>query len=389
MTIIGDAGIRSGDQTDQYNANESIRIKAQIIGRLEKYLSPENVKKDPAVAKQFVDGKIALSALSGVIKSLTSDRELLLSALKDNKTFVLDPTHSWVTIRKQKERNVLILREIPTDTSVEEVKQIFAEFKDLPEIKNIHSDIGNNWFITFNNEDDCMTAALKLSTEGKFKGKSLKVRVKANLAQAEQHSPFGSPRSPARRYPNRKPTFRRSPYFNSSMYSPHRGPVMRSPARRGMPYPPPMALGSPLRRPAPVAAISSDYTGDFKQFTTQVMRDVIKRKYGAEVAPKPISLDSDEVRDIVTKRPKTTVSEPVVLREVPDMKELNLNASGGSARVDTRKKDKTRRKKVGDSGRVGRPAGGRASQSQRGSKQRGQKNAKRRSDKGGKKEALK
>jgi len=352
-------------------------------------LSPENVKNDPVAAKQVAEGKIALSALSGVIKSLTSDRELLVSALMESNKFMIDPTLSWVTIRKQKERNVLILREIPTDTSMDEVKEIFAEFNDLPEIKNIHSDIGNNWFITFNNQDDCMAAALKLSTEGKFKGESLKVRVKANLAQAEQHSPFPSPGSPSRRYSNKGPTFRRSPYFNSALYSPRRGRGMRLPGRRGMPYPPPMALGSPRRRPAPVAAISSDYTGDFKQFTTEIMRDVIKRKYGAEVAPKPISLDSDEVRDIVTKRPKTTVSEPVILAGVPEMKELNLNATGGSAREDTRKKDKTKRKKGGGNVRGGRPASDRASQQQRGSKQRGQKSQRRRADRGGKKQVVK
>jgi len=387
MTIGGEVGIGGGNLKDHYSANESIRIKAQIIGRLENYLSAENVKNDPAAAKQVANGKIAISALSGVVKSLTADKELLLSALKESNKFMIDPTYSWVTIRKHKERNVLILREIPTETSMDEVKQIFAKFKDLPEIKNIHSDIGNNWFITFNNQDDCMAAALKLSTEGKFKGESLKVRVKTNLAQAEQHSPFPSPGSPNRRYSNRGHNFARSPYFGGSFYSPRRGRIrspMRSPARRGMAFPPPMALGSPRRRIAPLAAVSSDYTGDFKQFTTEMMRDVIKRKYGAEIAPKPPSLKSDEVRDIVTKRPKTTVSEPVLAR-VPEMKELNLNTAGGS----TRKKDKPKRKKGGGNVRGGRPAGDRASHQQRGSKTRGQKNTRRRPDNRGKKEVVK
>jgi len=360
MTIAGDSGKIGGE-----SANESIRIKAQIIGQLEKYLSTENIKENPAVAAQVAEGRIALKALSGVVKDTTTDRELLLSALKES--------------------NVLILREIPTETSVEDVKEIFAAFTDLPDIKNITSEIGNNWFITFDNQDDCMAAALKLSTEGKFKGEPLKVRVKANLKQAEQPSPFHSPGSPSRHFPRR--SFKRSPYFSPSMYSPGRGRGARLPGRRGMPYPPPMVLGAPRRRPAPVAAMASDYKGVFRQFTTEIMRDVIKRKFGAMIAPKPVSLDSDEVRDIVTKRPKTTISEPAVLTGVSEMKELNLNAGGG--REETRKKDKQKRKKGGGGARRGRPAGDRGAQAQQGAKPRGQKTAGKRTSRGGKKEAAK
>jgi len=370
MTITG--------QTENFREDESIRIKAQIIGELEKYLSPDNVKNDPALALQVAEGRITVSALSGIIKSLTSDRELLLSALKESKKFVLDLTCCWVTIRKQKERNVLILREIETDTSLEEVKKIFTEFTDLPEIKNIHSDIGNNWFITFNNQDDCIAAALKLSTEGKFRGKPLKVRVKANLAQAEQQTAFTSPTSTPRRYLHRGPSYRRPPFLSGGMYSPRRARGMRSPRRRGMPYPPPMSLGprASRRRTAPVAAVASDYPGDFKQFTTEVMRDVIKRKFGAVIAPKPVSLDSDEVQDIVTKRPKTTVSEPVRLR-LQEMTEVNLNTVGAAGREDARNRDKPKRKKGVGTARSGRAS----SQGRRGSKSRGQKNANRRAEK--------
>jgi len=379
MTITG--------QTANRRDYESIRIKAQIIGQLEKYLSPDNVNNNPDFALQVAEGRIAVSALSGIVKNLTSDRQLLLSALKESNKFVLDLTCNWVTIRKQKERNVLILREIETDTSLEEVKKIFASFTDLPEIKNIHSDIGNNWFITFNNQDDCIAAALKLSTEGTFRGKPLKVRVKANLAQAEKKSSFASPASPPRRYSNRMPSYRRAPFINGGMYSPRRGRGgMRKPRRRGMPYPPPMTIGPRVsrRRKAPVAAIDSDYPGEFKQFTTEIMRDVIKRKFGAVIAPKPISLDSDEVQDIVTKRPKTTVNDPVRLARVPKMTEVNLNTVGLPGRADTRNRDKPKRKKG-----VGTARGGRPSQGRRASKPRGQKNVNKRGDKGGRKKAVK
>jgi len=299
------------------DVTDNKRIKALIVSHLESYLSPENRQKDASLANIAVNGKVTVNALSRiqVIRNLTSDRELLLEALLESSKFELDPSYSWVTIKKkQRERNVLILREIPTETPVEEIKEIFTGFTDLPEIKSIHSDIGNNWFITFNNQDDCMAAALKLSTEGKFKGKNLKVRVKAILAQAEQQSKFTTPASPLRAplmssY-NTSPSYHPGPVYPNS---PMRGRGMGSrgmstPRRRGVAYPPPtMVIGSPRQQmmtPPSHHASLADYPGNFRLFTPENMRQVIRSRYESKIADKPISLDSDEVRDIVTNRPK-------------------------------------------------------------------------------------
>jgi len=434
----------------EVDANDRKRIKALIIRHLEEFLSPESLKSNPALT---LNGSIAVKTLLKIKRDIIPDRQLLLEAISESSKFSLDPTANWVTIRQKKERNVLILREIPTDTPMAEIKAIFAVFTDLPEIKNIHSDIGNNWFITFKNQDDCMAAALKLSTEGRFKGHSLKVRVKANLAQAEQSS--GRPVPPivkssynshyrtgpmyqsgrrglpgARGLPGGRGLpgdgsylrggFPRTPYIEKNLAGdieqrmPHRDYTnginasrnYRRPGgregywptsseallggsppsrRREMAYPPSMVIGSPRmgnfqNRPPPADSSRvpgvADYPGNFRLFSPESMREIIQKKYGEKIAPKPISLDSDEVRDIVNNKPKAilTLNEPgrtkVPGRGVQPVK-----------REDTRKKDRQRRRK-GDAGRSsGRPPHERGTSTQ-GAKPRGQKFQKRRSGRG-------
>lgn len=382
--------------TGEEDATDNKRIKALIVSHLESYLSPENLKNDASLANIAVNGKVAVNALSRiqVIRNLTSDRELLLEALLESSKFELDPSYSWVTIKKkQRERNVLILREIPTDTPVEEIKEIFTGFTDLPEIKSIHSDIGNNWFITFNNQDDCMAAALKLSTEGKFKGESLKVRVKAILAQAEQQSKFTTPASPVRgplmssyntsSYPG--PVYPNSPMRGRGMGS--RG--MSSPRRRGFAYPPTMVIGSPrqhMMTPPSHHASLADYPGNFRLFTPESMREVIRRRYENKIADKPISLDSDEVRDIVTHRPKNMCTQ---MQSRPAGGPPPGNGSQSGGRDEARKQDRQKRKKGNAARRngdnAGRPAGGNA----QGSKTRAPRSGRRRGGGRGRKEPMK
>jgi len=441
----------------EVDANDRKRIKALIIRHLEEFLSPESLKSDPNLGALTLNGSIAVKTLLKISRDIIPNRQLLLEAISESSKFSLDPTANWL-IRQKKERNVLILREIPTDTPMAEIKEIFAVFTDLPEIKNIHSDIGNNWFITFKNQDDCMAAALKLSTEGRFKGHSLKVRVKANLAQAEQSS-FGRPVPPivkssynspyrtgpmyqsgrrglsgARGLPGGRGLpgegsylrggFPRTPYIEKNLAGdieqrmPHRdfnginanrnyrrpgsregywapsseallGESPRS-RRREMAYPPSIVIGSPRmgnfqNRPPQAEARRvpgvADYPGNFRLFSPESMREIIQKKYGAKIAPKPISLDSDEVRDIVNNKPKAilTLNEPGRTKAVP------LKVPGGGVqpvkREDTRKQDRQRRRK-GDAGRSsGRPPHERGTSTQ-GAKPRGQKFQKRRGGRG-------
>ena len=50
------------------------------------------------------------------------------------------------------QRATLILRNIPTDAPKETVEALLAPL-NLPKILTLRSDVGNNWFATFEDED--------------------------------------------------------------------------------------------------------------------------------------------------------------------------------------------------------------------------------------------
>jgi len=397
-------------QSGKVDAHERTRMKVSIIKQLESYLSPDYSMTDPSIAAFLVGGKIAVNSLLRLKRKIIPNRELLFEAVSESSKLSLDSTKNFICISKSKQRNVLILREIPSDTPLGEIKEIFSVFADLPEIKNIYSDIGNNWFVTFYNQDDCMAAALKLSTEGKFKGNALKVRVKANLAkearnsswkgdkmkrargepkwrknihterngfvqqadsrrgwkyrQAEQSS-FRPPASPVKSYItspySTKPTYQSAGYWPSSS-----DPIINTPSkRRDVAYPPSMIIGSPRlnsfhQRPppgptsAPRVSGVADYPGNFRLFSPERIREIIQCKYRSEKAPKPISLNSGEVRDIVNSNPKSivTLAEAGVGKLIKDAQVRHAN----EVREESRKRDGGRRKRGDTSRRGGRPS---------------------------------
>merc|ERR1719410_1219364 len=76
------------------------------------------------------------------------------------------------------ERNVLILRDIPTSTKKAEILSIFDNTEcSVP--SEVHSDIGNNWFCSFQTEEECLSTAKYLQQFGTFNSTKLHVRVKA------------------------------------------------------------------------------------------------------------------------------------------------------------------------------------------------------------------
>merc|ERR1719197_1522271 len=94
-----------------------------------------------------------------------------------------DTTDQKAKAASENQRRVLIIRELPMDTKEGDVRNIFNSISGwkCPPIHTIRPDIGENWFISFNNEDDCLEAALKVQAEGSHNGNRVNCRVKSNL----------------------------------------------------------------------------------------------------------------------------------------------------------------------------------------------------------------
>jgi len=101
------------------------------------------------------------------------------------------------------ERKTLILRDVPQNTPIEDVKGIFDE--SCGNISSIRSDVGDTWFVNFESEEDCLNTALSL-TNKTFQGKPIHCCVKSenllrgfffhnNQAKEQQQTwnPYGDP----------------------------------------------------------------------------------------------------------------------------------------------------------------------------------------------------
>ena len=92
-------------------------------------------------------------------------------------------------------RTTLILRNIPTDAPEAEVRALITGDK-WPKIVSLRSDVGDNWFVSFETEDQTKSA-LEMAKGMKFKDKAISCAIKSeNLLKGLQ------PGSPPKGGPN-------------------------------------------------------------------------------------------------------------------------------------------------------------------------------------------
>lgn len=182
-------------ETTSKSSEES--IIEQLTKQIETYLAPKSLESDAKLSSKLTEsGAIHIDVLADLklIKKLSSDRDIIVKAIEASPKLKLGNNKLFVS--PIYERKTLILREIPTDTPRAEINKIIASPPGwtCPPIVDIHSDIGNNWFVTFKTEDDCVEAAMKIRTKGNFKGERVAVRIKS---QRMNVGPPKTPRPPA------------------------------------------------------------------------------------------------------------------------------------------------------------------------------------------------
>ena len=123
-----------------------------------------------------------------MVKQLTTDRDLLVQIMQRSKLLELSADQSKVRPISKAERTTIILRDIASDTPLEELRALFESDECAP-VLNLRSDIGDTWFVTFEDEDSCLKAALYLRQQ-KFQGKAIRLCVKSeNLTRSFYQQP--------------------------------------------------------------------------------------------------------------------------------------------------------------------------------------------------------
>lgn len=155
-------------------------LRESLKKQLEFCFSRENLSKDLYLISQMDSDQfvpIWTIACMEDIKTLTTDVDLILDVLRASPMVQVDETGEKV--RPNHKRCIIILREVPETTPVEEVEALFKS-ENCPKVISVEFAHNSNWYITFQSDMDAQQAYKYLREEVKmFQGKPIMARIKA------------------------------------------------------------------------------------------------------------------------------------------------------------------------------------------------------------------
>ncbi|XP_061688922.1 la-related protein 4 isoform X3 [Syngnathoides biaculeatus] len=186
-------------------------LRESLKKKLEFCFSRENLSIDHYLisemdSDQFIP--IWTVACMEEIKALTNDMNLIVDVLRESPLVQVD--EAGEKVRPNHSRSIIILREVPETTPVEEVENLFKS-EQCPKVLSAEFAHNSNWYIMFQSDMDALKAYRYLREEVKvFQGKPIMARIKAINTffskpgfssidpsvynqQAQPHVAYGSP----------------------------------------------------------------------------------------------------------------------------------------------------------------------------------------------------
>lgn len=143
-----------------------------------------------------------LSLQFAKLKALTQDEAVVKAALVDSSVTVVDDRLK--ANLKSVGRSTIILRDLPTDATEEEVREIF-NYSGCKNIVSLRSDIGDTWFVVMDTEEDAKDTVIALRVNKRlFRGHPVKARLKTE-AVVRSYFPTNVPTVPAPIFPIMQP----------------------------------------------------------------------------------------------------------------------------------------------------------------------------------------
>lgn len=156
------------------------QLKQMLSQQLEYYFSRENLANDTYLLSQMDNDQyvpIWTVANFNQVKKLTKDIKLITEVLRESPNVQVD--EEGIKVRPNHKRCIVILREIPDHTPLEEVKNLFSG-ENCPRFISCEFAHNNSWYVTFESDEDAQRAYRYLREEIKeFQGKPIMARIKA------------------------------------------------------------------------------------------------------------------------------------------------------------------------------------------------------------------
>ncbi|CAM1307823.1 LARP4 (predicted), partial [Pycnogonum litorale] len=156
------------------------QLKGMLQQQLEYYFSRENLANDQYLLSQMdSDQYVPIWTIANFnqVKKLTKDMNLIIEVLKGSPNVQVDETGEKV--RPNHKRCIVILREIPDETPLQEVSGLFSG-ENCPRFVTCEFAHNSNWYVTFESDEDAQQAYRYLREEVKtFQGKPIMARIKA------------------------------------------------------------------------------------------------------------------------------------------------------------------------------------------------------------------
>lgn len=174
LSVTEDEGIIPDGNLDEDSLRQLLKTK------LENCFSRDNLSSDTYLQSQMdSDQYLPITTIANLeqIQELTTDLQLVVQLLRECASVQVD--EKGEKVRPNLNRCIVILREIPEATPVEDVQALFAG-ENCPKFVSCEFAHNNNWYVTFDSDTDAQRAYQYLREEVQnFQGKPIMARIKA------------------------------------------------------------------------------------------------------------------------------------------------------------------------------------------------------------------